>query len=356
METHISPDNGCPVPRVYPQSGVRETKSSTDPDAQAMGSPTAGQVTRLAPSPTGALHLGNAFAFVINWALARKQCWRIALRIEDLDTPRVKPGVIGQTIRTLEWLGLDWDFGPTTQAENIEKYQQAMEQLATKGLVYPCELTRSQIEQAASAPHVGDEDHHETRFDPSLRPSDRAGHAGRFEDLATNWRLMVEPGEIGFVDGHMGVQAFDLDQIVGDFVVWTKRGTPSYQLAVVVDDAQIGVTQVVRGNDLLDSAARQLLIYRGLGLDPEPRYTHLPLIRGMDGRRLAKRHGDTRIDSYTQSGVSRERIIGLLAFWSGLSAQREEMSIGEFLAGCSLDTLPRHDLVFTPEDDAWLRG
>lgn len=310
-------------------------------------------MTRLAPSPTGALHLGNAFAFVINWAMARKQCWRIALRIEDLDTPRVKSGVIEQTIRTLEWLGLDWDSGPTTQAENIENYQQAMEQLAVKGLVYPCELTRSQIEQAASAPHVGDASFHETRFDSSLRPNERFSE---FHDWAINWRLVVEPGETGFVDGHMGPQAFDLDRIVGDFVVWTKRGTPSYQLAVVVDDAQTGVTQVVRGNDLLDSAARQLLIYRGLGLGPEPRYTHLPLIRGMDGRRLAKRHGDTRIDSYTQNGVSPERIIGLLAFWSGLSAQRQEMSIGEFLAGFALDTLPRHDLFFTPEDDAWLRG
>lgn len=310
-------------------------------------------MTRLAPSPTGALHLGNAFAFVINWAMARKQCWRIALRIEDLDTPRVKSGVIEQTIRTLEWLGLDWDSGPTTQAVHIKKYQQALEKLAPRGLVYPCELTRSQIEQAASAPHMGDEAYHETRFDPSLRPIDRPRC---FDDRATNWRFVVQPGEVGFVDGHFGPQSFDLDRIVGDFVVWTKRGTPSYQLAVVVDDALAGVTQVVRGSDLLDSAARQLLIYRGLGVGPEPRYTHLPLIRGMDGRRLAKRHGDTRIDSYADDGVSRERIIGLLAFWSRICTQRQEMSIGEFLDGFSLDTLARHDLVFTPEDDVWLRG
>ncbi len=309
------------------------------------------QVTRLAPSPTGALHLGNAFAFVVNWALARKHGWHIALRIEDLDTPRIKPGAIERTIGTLDWLGLDWDSGPTTQAGCLQKYQDAMEKLARRGSVYPCELTRSQIEQASSAPHVGDPGHHETRFDASLRPVVFPDH---FCETQTNWRLRVEPGVVSFVDLHMGEQGFDLDQITGDFAVWTRRGTPSYQLAVVVDDAEIGVTQVVRGNDLLDSAARQMLIYDALGLGSAPSYTHLPLVRGEDGRRLAKRHGDTRIDSYVEAGVNQERIIGLLAFWSGILAQRTPMSIEGFLDGFSLDTLPTEDLVFTDEDNAWL--
>ena len=314
------------------------------------------QITRLAPSPTGALHLGNAFAFVINWSIARKSGWRIALRIEDLDTSRVKPGVIDRTIQTLEWLGLDWDSGPTTQANELERYQHAMETLAKAQAVYPCALSRSEIEQAASAPHANDPDVqeiHDTRFNPKLRPTQLPTS---FDDAGTNWRFRVHTGETGYIDTHMGVQSFDLDSILGDFVVWTKRHTPSYQLAVVVDDAQAKITQIIRGNDLLDSTARQLLLYRALGIQAEPTYTHLPLIRGEDGRRLAKRHGDTRIESYSQSGTAQERVIGLLAFWCGICPQRTPMSLQEFQDGFSLDTLPTSDIVFTKEDDAWLRS
>lgn len=310
-------------------------------------------MTRLAPSPTGALHLGNAFSFVINWAIARKHNWHIVLRIEDLDTPRVKAGVIEQTIRTLEWLGLDWDSGPSTQADDLDRYAHAMDQLAQRNLVYPCELTRSQIEQAASAPHENEPDQHETYFDPSLRPR---VIPSKFNDSGTNWRMLVNPVSITFVDSHMGPRSIDLDQTSGDFVVWTKRRAPSYQLAVVVDDAHAGVNQIIRGNDLLDSAARQLTLYRALSIESEPTYTHLPLIRGSDGRRLAKRHGDTRVDSYTQLGTSSEQIIGLLAFWSGITQQRTPMSIQEFKDRISLDTLTTDDIVFTQEDDAWLRS
>ena len=339
---------GCPKHPVYPQSSVREPIIPNHSTRQ--------EITRLAPSPTGALHLGNALSFVINWSLARKHNWHIALRIEDLDTPRVKPGVIEQTIRTLEWLGLDWDSRPTTQASQIDLYRQAMEKLTQNQCVYPCELTRSQIEQAATAPHADERNDlsaHETRFTPDLRPQ---CIPNQFNDASTNWRFVVNPGSVGFADTHMGGQSFDLDAILGDFVVWTKRGTPSYQLAVVVDDARAGVTQIVRGNDLLDSASRQLMLYRALGISDEPTYTHLPLVRGSDGCRLAKRHGDTRIDSYTQSGTRNERVIGLLAFWCRITQERVPMSIEEFQDGFSLDTLPTDDIVFTPEDDAWLRS
>ncbi|MEX0875884.1 MAG: glutamate--tRNA ligase family protein, partial [Phycisphaerales bacterium] len=314
-------------------------------------------VTRLAPSPTGGLHLGNAFAFLINWAMARKHGWRIVLRIEDLDRSRVKPGGTRSTIRTLEWLGLDWDSGPTTQADDSTRYRQAMQTLAEHGLVYPCRLTRSQIQEAASAPHPpqspADGPPHETRFDPALRPSLRPDS---FNDTGANWRFVVEPGETGFIDRHMGPQRFDIDAISGDFVVWTKRAAPSYQLAVVVDDALAGVNRVVRGNDLLDSAARQLLLYRALSLGPEPEYFHLPLIRGPDGHRLAKRHGDTRIESLANrdAGPGPERVIGLIARWCGITPKRTPMSAAEFLDGFSLDRLGTDDIVFTPEDNAWL--
>lgn len=309
--------------------------------------------TRLAPSPTGALHLGNARTFLLTWALARQREWGVVLRIEDLDTPRVKPGVIEQTVQTLEWLGMEWDEGPHVQGHNLGPHQDAMKLLAAAGRVYPCALTRTEIEAAASAPQEGA---HDTPFPSGLRPATRPRE---FTDDAPSWRFVTEPGTVAFDDGFAGPQSFDVSQIVGDFAVWTRRdadkpGQPAYQLAVVVDDARQGITQVIRGDDLLDSAARQLLLYRALGLSPEPTYTHLPLVRGEDGRRLAKRHGDTRIDSYRAAGVSPERVIGLCAWWSGIVPRRTPMSAADFRGAASIDTIPRQAVTFTAEDHAWL--
>ncbi|MCC6677286.1 MAG: tRNA glutamyl-Q(34) synthetase GluQRS [Phycisphaerales bacterium] len=317
-------------------------------------------VTRLAPSPTGALHLGNARTFLVNWALARRNGWRIVLRIEDLDGPRVKPGAIEGTLRILEWLGIDWDDGPLIQSRDLGPYREAMEALARAGVVYPSELTRAQIEalagvneegmaaEAASAPQEGTR---EIVFPPSLRPE--IGPRG-FDREDVNWRLVVGPGEVSFEDRFAGPQRFDVSRTIGDYLVWTKRGQPSYQLAVVVDDARAGVTEVVRGDDLLESAARQLLIYRALGVGPVPSYWHLPLVRGEDGRRLAKRHGDTRLDRYRELGVRAERVIGLAGWWSGIIQDRAEMSPGEFLRRFNISTMPGSAVVFTGEDEAWL--
>lgn len=315
------------------------------------------QVTRLAPSPTGALHLGNARTFLVNWALARRRGWRIVLRIEDLDGPRVKSGAIDLTLDLLEWLGLDWDQGPIVQSHDTSPYTQAMRSLTAKGLAYPSDLTRGEVEAAASAPQEGA---HEVAFPASLRP---ALGPREFAPADTNWRLAVPDRPIEFVDAFAGRQARSPAHSVGDFVVWTRRGQPSYQLAVVVDDHRQGVTQVVRGDDLLDSAARQLLLYRALGIGPEPAYTHLPLVLGPDGRRLAKRHGDTRLDMYRARGVSRERVIALLGRWCGLpgahgesggSGARLALSPAEFRDALDLNTIPRDPITFTPEDDAWL--
>lgn len=305
--------------------------------------------TRLAPSPTGALHLGNARTFLVNWCLARAAGWRVLLRVEDLDTPRVKPGVIDATIATLEWLGLDWDEGPLVQTADLEPYRAAMRELAERGLVYPCELSRGEIAAAASAPNEGE---HEVRFDASLRPASRPG---RFDDEGTNWRLAVDDGRVALRDRFRGPVGLDVARSVGDFVVWTRRGCPSYQLAVVVDDARQGVTEVVRGDDLLDSAGRQTLLYRALGLGDGPAWTHLPLVRGPDGRRLAKRHGDTRVDRYRAAGVPAERVLALLARWCGVDAG-DGTRAGDLIGRVRLDTIPRHDIIFRPEDDAWLMG
>jgi glutamyl-tRNA synthetase len=179
---------------------------------------------------------------------------------------------------------------------------------------------------------------------------------GALEAALPAWRFACPEGRVDFVDGFAGHQSHDPSAMVGDFIVWTRRGQPAYQLAVVVDDHRHGVTQIVRGDDLLDSAARQILLARALGHEP-PAQCHLPLVRGSDGKRLAKRHGDTRLDHYRAAGVVPERVIGLVAWWGGLTpGGRQPMDIFEFRARFTLDTIPKGPVVFTSEDDAWLRA
>ncbi len=324
------------------------------------------QTTRLAPSPTGALHLGNARTFLINWAIARAKGWKIVLRIEDLDGPRVKPGAIESTIDILRWLGMDWDSEPMVQSHDAEPYLEAIHRLAQQSLVYPCSLTRSQIQEANNAPHA---DEHEVRFNPSLRP---ATIPIAFDNPETSWRFCTGNESLRFVDLFAGSQAFSPGQSVGDFVVWTKRSFPAYQLAVVVDDARQGVTQIIRGDDLLDSTARQLMLYHALNLTPIPQYWHLPLVLGPDGRRLAKRHGDTRLDHYKSLGVPPERIIGLIASWCNIThtppppntsntsntprhnPPPTPMNALEFQQGLDPHTIDHQPVVFTAEDEQWL--
>lgn len=306
------------------------------------------ETTRLAPSPTGALHLGNARTFLVNWALARQSGWKIVLRIEDLDGPRIKPGVTELTIDLLRWLGLDWDSGPIIQSHDLSPYLGAMNALAAAGLVYPSDLSRTEIEASASAPQEGSG---ESFFPPSLRPPTVPN---TFDRPDLSWRFATPPGNVSFTDGFVGPCRSDPSTTIGDFVVWTKRNAPSYQLAVVVDDSRQGVTQIVRGDDLLDSAARQILLYRALNVGPEPAYSHLPLVVGQDGRRLAKRHGDTRLDTYRAAGVPRDRIIGLIATWCGVNEERKAVSAEEFRDRFRLSTIPKRVSVFTPEDHQWL--
>jgi glutamyl-tRNA synthetase len=308
--------------------------------------------------------------------MARQAGMRIVLRIEDLDTPRVKPGALEGLIQTLAWLGIDWDEPDATrgvveravpglpgyyvQSRDLEPYRRAMRILCERAASYPCSLSRTEIEAAASAPQEGS---HEVAFPLSLRPPCIARDFDA--EPGTNWRLVVEPGEVAVHDRFAGARSFDVSRIVGDFVLWTKRDQPSYQLAVVVDDARQGVTHVIRGDDLLDSAARQLLVIRALdgtmardfhaawGVGG-PSYTHLPLVVGADGRRLAKRHGDTRLDRYRELGVPAERVIGLIGFWCGLLPAPAGMSAAEFRHAFRLDTMPHGPVVFGPEDEQWL--
>ena len=341
---------------------------------------------RLAPSPTGALHLGNARTFLLAWLSLRAQGGQVVLRIEDLDGPRVKPETVSQLIGDLQWLGLDWDEGPYVQTQRIPLYQAAWEQLAAAGQIYPCRCSRTDIERAASAPHVGDEGppypgtcrpktatpestpfktaqpqlaqphrEHPELARPELARPELAQHELAQPELAPPtmthaeltqpraaqaelprvertsnasderdprerkpaWRFRVPAEAIPFDDGFSGPQVGNVAESSGDFVVWKGTGTAAYQLAVVVDDAAMAITEVVRGDDLLSSTPRQLLLYQALGLAP-PRFWHVPLVVGLDGRRLAKRHGDTRICWFRESGVRPERLVGWLAWQCGL--------------------------------------
>ena len=305
-------------------------------------------VTRLAPSPTGALHLGNARTFLINWALARQQGWRIVLRIEDLDTPRTKRGADVDAIKTLHWLGMSWDQGPYYQVADLSRYQAALERLAARGAIYPCGCTRSQIVSAQSAPH-GDE--HELRYPGTCRPPEPAP-VRYVREADVCWRLRVPDETVEFTDVFAGPQVVNVQRLVGDFVVATRAGLPAYQLAVVVDDHDQGVTQVVRGDDLISSTPRQMLLYRELDLGEPPRYLHVPLVLGEDGRRLAKRHGDTRLSTFREGQIEAERIIGLIAGWCGMA--REPMTAAAFAGRFDLQRLSHGPVTYTDADRRWL--
>lgn len=315
------------------------------------------RVTRLAPSPTGTLHLGNALTFMVNWALARRLGWRVVLRMEDLDAGRVRAGADQEAVDVLRWLGLDWDEGPAYQSADLSPYERALATLRDRGLIYPCSATRKQIEQALSAPHAGDV---EVRYPGIHRPATGRYDAGAgaappllgSDDYA--WRLIVPDGPIAFNDQLHGPQSIDVQQQVGDFAVATKAGLPAYQLAVVVDDARQGVTDVVRGDDLLSSTPRQVLLYRMLGLGEPPRYWHLPLVFGRDGRRLAKREDAVRLTTYLEAGVPGDRVVGLLAVWAGLADRPGLMSSAEFADRLEPDRLAYKPVTFTEQDERWL--
>jgi glutamyl-tRNA synthetase len=309
--------------------------------------------TRLAPSPTGALHLGNARTFLVNWLLARQQGWRVRMRVEDLDGPRVKPRAAAVMLDELAYLGLTWEGPVVWQSQRAEAYRAALERLIELGAAYPCVCSRKDVEQAASAPHRGEG---ETAYAGTCR----GRLAGARQDAATAtgkpaaWRVRLDEAPILVKDEFAGERLFDLSKICGDFVIFKNDGTCAYQLAVVVDDDAAGVTAIVRGDDLLDSAARQIHLRRLLGLTGPVRYWHLPLVVGPDGRRLAKRHGDTRISRYRGLGATRERVLGVLGFWSGLLEKRCEADIGELLQRFDLAKLPKHPIVLSDEDEAFL--
>mgnify|MGYP001047022052 CR=1 FL=1 len=324
-------------------------------------------VGRLAPSPTGALHLGNARTFLIAWLEARARGGRVILRMEDLDHPKVKPGAAHAALADLRWLGLDWDEGPDVggphapyvQSQRIEHYAAALAALQAKGRVYPCACTRRDVAAGQSAPHAGDTGpvyggHCRGRFPDypaaarhrnatfgaqALAPSVRDGDVNRLPA----WRF-IPKGITEFPDGFHGVQRDHVATSTGDFVIARHANGAGYMLAVVVDDAGMGITEVVRGDDLLPATHLQLQLYRALELRA-PRFVHVPLVVSEDGKRLAKRHGDTRIETLRQSGIDAATVVGLLAWWCGWTRWGAKTTPHDLLACYRLDAIPCRPVV-----------
>ncbi len=298
-------------------------------------------VGRLAPSPTGAQHVGNARTYLIAWLSARSRGGTVVLRLEDIDSPRVKPGAAELALEDLRWLGLDWDEGPVVQTQRLAWYEEALARLQAQELVYPCTCTRSDVERAASAPHA----EHEGTIYPGTCAGRRVADAAALGDQSFAWRMRVGQEQKPFRDGFLGPVAGDPSG--GDFVVWKSAATPAYHLAVVVDDAAQGITEVIRGDDLVASTPRQLLLYHALGLTP-PAFTHVPLVVGPDGRRLAKRHGDTRLAALRAAGVPPENLLGLLAWSCGWIDVLQPVSLPQLLPRFRLDAIPLEPFVLTP--------
>ena len=330
-------------------------------------------VGRLAPSPTGALHLGNVRTFMIAWLRARSQGGKVIFRMEDLDHPKDKPGAAAQAVEDLKWLGFDWD-EEYVQSERKAIYRQALESLlhphqasGTKhqALIYPCVCSRRDVETAQSAPHAGEQLYYpgtcRDRFaswteakgflagsSDARVSSDSRGPRDSSVSRTPCWRFRVSENTIvAFDDAFAGHYEHDVSKVLGDFPLARDEFGAGYTLACAVDDLLMGVTEVVRGDDLLAATPAQILLARALvgnrTLDlrrETPKYCHVPLVVGRDGKRLAKRHGDTRIATFREQGKSPEEILGFLAASCGWAKKGERVSLCDLLPRFDLGTIP----------------
>jgi glutamyl-tRNA synthetase len=317
---------------------------------------------RYAPSPTGDLHLGNARTALVAWWRARAAGSSFVMRVEDLDEPRTVPEAVAGNLAELRWLGLDWDegpdvggrFGPYRQSQRSDLYRDALERLREQDRVFECWLSRRELRELSSAPHGAGPVYGESerRLNRSLASRKQA------EGKTPSLRLRVAPGEVRFDDLLAGPQRFDAESDVGDIVLRRADGAWAYQFAVVVDDAAMGIGEVVRGADLLPSTAAQLLLYQSLDLRA-PAFLHVPLLLDEEGTRLAKRRGSLTLASLRSAGVEPSRVVGLLAYTLGLLRERVPLRPAELVAA---DRDPEQDLLglrreeyrLCADDLAWL--
>lgn len=305
---------------------------------------------RFAPSPTGQMHLGNAWTALLAWLQIRHLEGSMVLRIEDLDPDRSRPAFTEQLLTDLRWLGLDWDegpdvdgpYGPYCQDERRSLYEQAIDQLTERGLVYQCYCTRAELHSAASAPHPGENQFIYSGNCLSLTPTQEAelSAQGRKPSL----RLKTPAETITFTDGLYGPVSQHLGTECGDFIVQRSDGVHAYQLAVVVDDGAMRISHVLRGDDLLSSTPRQLLLYRLLGLNA-PEFTHVPLLYGSDGHRLSKRQQDLAVAALRARGVSADKLVGYLAWKAGLTPDWRPFRPAELIQYFSTARLSRQPVV-----------
>lgn len=299
---------------------------------------------RFAPSPTGPLHLGNLQTAVLAWLFARLAGARFLLRVEDLDRSRVRPGVDRSQIADLAALGLDWDGPVFRQSERGALYEEAIARLANEGLLYPCYCTRAEIQTAVSAPHgiAASDRYPGTCGELSAAERSEKESSGRPPAL----RVRTDGARLPFEDRLLGRREGEVD----DFVVRRNDGIPAYQLAVVVDGAEGGIREVVRGADLVDSTPRQIFLHGLLGL-PSPRYAHVPLVLGPDGRRLAKRHGATTLADRARAEETPEGVLARIAVSIGLAEPGEKPSLTDLLSRFEPAHLPREPTIWSPTSD-----
>lgn len=297
---------------------------------------------RFAPTPSGRMHLGNAFSALVAWLSARAAGGGMVLRIEDLD-PRAQSRERAELLMDdLRWLGLDWDEGPYFQSDRSEIYRKALDELRERGLTYPCFCSRAEL-HAATAPHASDGTPVYAGTCRGLSSAEVARRAA-LRPPATRLRVPDEEdpaGTITFADLAYGAHQEVLARECGDFLVRRSDGVVAYQLAVVVDDALMGVTQVVRGRDLLGSCARQIYLDGLLGF-PTPEYGHVPLLVAPDRRRLSKRDKDLDLGVLRERGVCAERVVGTLAAAAGLCERGADVMPGELVGAFSWDAIASH--------------
>lgn len=309
------------------------------------------RVGRLAPSPTGLLHLGHARTFLLAWWHARSTTATLLLRIEDLDGPRARPEFADAARRDLEWLGLDWDGAPLLQSDGLAALDAAVERLLREGRAYPCVCTRGDLRLAQSAPQLGVS---EPRYPGTCRGryasvAEARARSGREPGV----RLLVPPGEVKLHDAFAGDFSGDVAAEVGDFLIARRGGQPAYQLAVVVDDAAQGVTDVVRGEDLLPSTVRQWHVQQALRLS-SPMHFHVPLVLDESGRRLAKRADDISLAELRDGGTDARAIVAWAAQSAGIPCG-ERASAGEVLPSFDFGKVPHEPVLLDEQRLAALR-
>lgn len=294
---------------------------------------------RFAPTPSGRMHMGNLFSALLAWLSVRRQGGELILRMEDLDTQRTSAAYASQLRRDLSWLGLAWDRETPPQSQRTAAYQAAFARLAP--LTYPCYCTRSQL-HSVNAPHAADGSYVYDGRCRNLTPAQQAAF-GR----APAWRLAVPDTTIEVMDGVQGLYRENLRRDCGDFIIRRADGVFVYQLAVVVDDGEAGVTEVVRGRDLLSSTPRQMYLQTLLGL-PHPKYYHVPMLLSGDGRRLSKRDGDMGLETLARR-MSPQAVLGRLAWWAGLVETPAPVDLDTLVATFSWEKVRKTDIPVTGE-------